>query len=108
MLPGRARDALTILAERLAEAFGERLRLLRLFGSAARGEYGPDSDLDVVVVLEGLRYEDARIATRIASEIALERGVLISALPMSPEHLDLLRRTEQRLARDIDEEGVPL
>ena len=96
------------MADRLASAFGDRLRLLRLFGSAARGEYGPDSDLDVVVVIRGLRDDDTRLATRIASELGIEHGVLISAIPMSPEHLELLRRTEQRLARDIDQEGLPL
>ena len=95
MLPGRA-------------AFGDRLRDLRLFGSGARGEYGPDSDLDVLVVIAGLDHDDVSLASQIASDRSVDADVLLSLLPMTPEHLDLLRRTEQRLARDIDAEGIPL
>ena len=38
---------------RLTEAFGNRLRGVVLFGSEARGEAAPDSDIDLFVLLEG-------------------------------------------------------
>lgn len=38
--------------------FGERVRFLGLQGSRARGEAGPDSDIDVVLVLDRLEPED--------------------------------------------------
>ena len=41
------------LKERLTELYGERLQKLVLFGSQARGEAAPDSDIDVLVVLRG-------------------------------------------------------
>jgi predicted nucleotidyltransferase len=37
----------------LAEAFGERLRGVILYGSEARGTAEPDSDIDLLVLLEG-------------------------------------------------------
>ena len=46
----------TILAELrelLAQCYGERLRRLVLFGSQARGDADPESDIDVLVVLAG-------------------------------------------------------
>ena len=38
--------------------FGDRVKLLGLQGSRARGEAGPDSDIDVVLVLDRLEPED--------------------------------------------------
>ena len=44
---------LTELRERLEALYGERLDRLVLFGSQARGDAEPDSDIDVLVVLKG-------------------------------------------------------
>ena len=38
---------------RLQEAFGDRLRGVIVYGSEARGTAEPDSDIDVLVLLEG-------------------------------------------------------
>ena len=49
-------DSPTLLAEikaRLATVFGDRLRGVVLYGSEARGTAQPDSDIDVLVLLEG-------------------------------------------------------
>jgi len=37
----------------LAEAFGERLRGIILYGSEARGQADPDSDVDLLALLDG-------------------------------------------------------
>lgn len=42
------------LKERLSAAYGDRLHAVVLFGSEARGNAGPDSDIDVLAVLETL------------------------------------------------------
>jgi predicted nucleotidyltransferase len=39
--------------ERLQVALGDRLRGVLFYGSGARGEAGPDSDLDLLVLLDG-------------------------------------------------------
>ena len=38
---------------RLEAAYGDRLRGVVLYGSEARGDAGPDSDIDVLVLLDG-------------------------------------------------------
>ena len=41
------------LRDRFRDAFGERLHRLILYGSYARGDATPQSDIDVLVVLTG-------------------------------------------------------
>lgn len=41
------------IKSRLAEAHGQRLRGVVLYGSEARGEAGSDSDIDILVLLDG-------------------------------------------------------
>jgi predicted nucleotidyltransferase len=45
--------ALTEYQSRLLAQFPQRIRRIALFGSRARGEAGPESDVDVLVVLDG-------------------------------------------------------
>jgi predicted nucleotidyltransferase len=60
-LPPSVAASLARFRESLVEKFGARLRELVLFGSYARGEANEDSDVDVLVVIDGLtdreRYE---------------------------------------------------
>ena len=48
------------LTERLQDAFGARLRFAGLQGSRARGEAGPESDIDAVVILDAVSLQDVR------------------------------------------------
>ncbi len=45
-------DLLADLKRRLERRFGDRFIALYLFGSRARGDHEPDSDVDVAVVLD--------------------------------------------------------
>ncbi len=47
------RSIIADIKSRLAEAFGERLTGLVLYGSRARGDAQPDSDMDILVLLRG-------------------------------------------------------
>ena len=79
-----------------------------LFGSAARGEMGPDSDLDLLVIAPSRE----RFFDRMASVLRLSRD-LRAGLPLSPVVLTP-EEVEQRLARgdqfvaDILSSGVEI
>lgn len=95
----------------LAEAFGARLRQLRLYGSQARGDASEDSDADVALILD--RVDDDDIAR--AAELGLKAwrdaggsGPVPSPLLLSSEEYDARLRAGRRLALDIAREGVPL
>lgn len=107
-LPSHVGAAVARYREKLAGRFGGRLRELRLFGSYARGEARPDSDVDVLVVIEGLTREEWREACGFAYDVLLESTVYVGGLTCSLEEWEALRARERRLACDIEREGVPL
>jgi uncharacterized protein len=102
-------NALDDLKGRLARAFGERFRELRLFGSMARGEAGPDSDVDLPILLDALRsHTDRTTAMDVAADVALEHELPLECLVLDEAELERLHRLETALARALDLEGVSL
>lgn len=102
------RRALAELSTWLRERFADRLRELRLFGSRARGEGHEHSDLDVLVVVDGLTADEAREIAHFSGDLLTRHEVLVSAMALHPDHIARLRRTGRAIARDIDRDGVPL
>jgi predicted nucleotidyltransferase len=61
-----------------------------LFGSAARGEMGPDSDLDLLVI-KGGRFSRNRVTTAIYRNMSGDIGV--DALVVTPAEVERYRNT---------------
>lgn len=104
----QVRTALAMLKERLTGFLGDSLVKLALYGSRARGDHDPDSDVDVAVVVRGL---DAALKDRIfglVAEIEVDLLVPLSTLVLSESNYLSLLAHERRIASDIEEEGVPL
>jgi predicted nucleotidyltransferase len=108
-LPLAVRAALDAYRTALREAFGERLKELRLFGSYARQEARHDSDVDVFVSIEGLTHAERDVAFDLAYGVEL-RGEWVGLAPLvySTEQAGELRARERRLLCDIDREGIAL
>lgn len=72
------RDESTALSE-LKEALVRDFPLveLRLFGSKARGDSDPESDIDVLVVLEDMSWDIEKAVSRLCFNINIEHGVLL-------------------------------
>ena len=62
-----------------------------LFGSAARGEMGPDSDLDLLVI-KGGKFNRRRVTTAIYRHLSGEIGV--DALVVTPEEVERYRDSQ--------------
>lgn len=58
MDPSLTMDWMSLLRDRLLESFGDRVVLIGLQGSRARGEANQDSDIDAVVILDTLSVGD--------------------------------------------------
>ncbi len=63
--------------EKLLEVFGDRLVAVVLFGSVARGDWGQNSDIDLIIVADG--WSNKRIWERIRELRKVERMVEASA-----------------------------
>jgi len=100
--------------QRFLARVGQRYRARGaiLYGSRARGDHRPDSDADVMVLLEGehQRFVATKLAmTDLAYEVLLETGLYISALPVWTDEWEHPERwSNPALLRHIAREGVPL
>ncbi len=95
---------LAVFRQQLSAHFGARLVSVTLFGSYARGEAGPDSDVDVAVVLNRIQSHAERVLPmKLASGL---EGFQLTPLVMSQSELDFLRAREDLLAGNLEREGV--
>ena len=74
--------ALTIASKTrrvLEEIYGERLRGVYLYGSAARNQLTPDSDIDIAIILDKIqsRFEEHERTSQLGSEISLEHNTVV-------------------------------
>jgi hypothetical protein len=110
---GGARLDLMDLASRFAsllkERWGERLLTVALFGSVARGEALPESDIDVIIVAKGLprgRFARNRLLEPIESELG---DPPLSPVLLTPEEAARTRPLYLDLTQDaqllFDREG---
>jgi predicted nucleotidyltransferase len=89
----------------LTYVYPGRLRGVYLYGSRARGDHAPDSDVDILIVLDELDDygSDLRRSSRLASTLSLEHGVTVSRTLVAAE--DWIAR-ERPFVRSIAEDAV--
>jgi predicted nucleotidyltransferase len=105
-VPRHVREAIADLRRRLEERFGGRLEQVRLFGSYARGDPRPDSDVDLLVVIDGLTLAESEEVNRAHFDVEMERGVAFGGFACSSEEWRTLKARERLIAGDIDREGI--
>lgn len=96
---------LSELRERFVELYGDRLVKIVLFGSQARGDASPGSDIDVLAVLKGEvrpSEELERTGDAIAA-LSLKYDVLLSTI-FRPE--EAFYRADTPLLANVRREGV--
>ena len=98
-------ELLDEIKRRLEKTHGDRLRGVVLYGSEARGESRPDSDVDVLVLLEEpLDYgRDLEANLDALYPLSLDIGRRISAKPVSAREYETV---DCPLYREAHREGI--
>jgi len=91
--------------EDLERLYGERLRGVYLYGSAARDQLTPDSDIDIAIVLDKVKsaYEEIEYTGQLGSDVSLEYDTLVTFLFISEDDYNKGRFA---IHRNIKEEGI--
>lgn len=91
-------------ARRLRRELGEAEVII--YGSRARGESDPDSDLDVCVIVEKLDRELRDRIFTIAWEVSLEEGVVVAPLIFDRSEWEDSPIIESPIYKSIRREGT--
>jgi len=107
-VPLRIRKLVKELKAGLARIYGDSLKGVYLYGSYARGDYRPSSDVDVMILLTDYRnyWNEQKKISQLASDVSLEYDVTISCIFIK----ELQWKTasnELPLIYNIQKEGLP-
>lgn len=103
--PAALPEAAQVIARRLGEAL--RADMVYLFGSHVRGEAGPDSDLDFLVVVpesRHARYGRSVEARRLVGDITVPKDIVV----LTRQEWEADQRVVCSLASAVRREGVRL
>lgn len=92
----------------LQAMYGDQLANLILFGSYARGDFQPESDVDFAIVLKDPHTRTTAELLRLSplsAELSFKHGIIVSVLPVSEQKL---RSSGQGVYEAIRNEGIPV
>ncbi len=89
------------------ENYQNNLEKMILFGSQARGDASPDSDIDILVILKNQfnSYQENKKNSYFISELCLKNDIVITCFLMN---LEAWKSTNNSFTRNIKKEGVIL
>ena len=90
------------------DMLSHNLILLEVFGSKARGDYKPESDIDVFVLVKKFSPDVMEKIAAISSEISIAQGILISAVVLSESEYNNNRNANTLFVQEIDKDGIIL
>lgn len=108
LLKDSEQKALEIYIQKLKAVYGSRFVLAKLFGSAVRGERWTESDIDILILIADLTWEEKRRVWDEATLLNIEWDILLSPLVMTPPEFQELHNRERRIALDVEQEGIEL
>ena len=95
------------LKDRLLAEVKDHVHSIVLFGSVARGEATPDSDTDMLIIVDG-HHETKRRIYEISYEVDLENGAFTQSGFFTPEGFENEVRMRSWLSSDLISQGIVL
>jgi len=103
LLTHEERQAVDAFVKALHRQYPERVRDVILFGSKARGDSHPDSDIDILILVDDDDWRFSHAISRLAARISLNYDVLLG-----PRVLRQARWRRSLLYSTVSSEGIPL
>jgi len=105
----RARVVAREFAAEVRSHFGERLKAARLYGSAARGDWTTESDVDLLVLLDRVELADEDwLVSRALKRGLLGSGFMLQPLFMTESNFAELLARERLFALEVQRDGIDL
>ena len=101
-------DALQAFNQRLLNELGKQVRQVILFGSKARGDSAPDSDIDVLILAEDEGRQLRKTISKISSQIGLDYDVCLGALLIANKRWQQMSSERFSLCRNVERDGILL
>jgi predicted nucleotidyltransferase len=101
MLSAWEKSVLKQFKASLKKTLGDQLDELMLFGSKARGDDRPDSDLDVLVIVTTDDWHICDVVYDIVTDIFLQTDISISPKVISKKFLEQLQKEDTFFFRNI-------
>lgn len=95
-------------ANKVYQQFDEQVKSILVFGSRARGEAEPDSDMDLLVVLSNTPPETVRAIRYLAVDIWLKHGIYLSTRVWDLNHWRKMEELQTFLYRNICRDSIRL
>jgi predicted nucleotidyltransferase len=94
-------------SDELVKRAGDEIEAIIWYGSTARGEGTPDSDIDVAVVLRNQENDRMRrLALDISAELSLDHDCLLVPFLISSARYQEMKQIGRLLVRNIEKDGV--
>jgi predicted nucleotidyltransferase len=101
-------QAVSEFVDHLERQFAGQVTFILLFGSRARGEAQPDSDLDIVVVMSDVGSKTRKAVRYLAVEVWLKYGMYLSTRVWNQAHWHELEELQTLFYRNICRDGIAL
>jgi predicted nucleotidyltransferase len=99
-----------IIAKQFKEKLIELTPLVRVlvYGSRARGDSSPDSDMDIYIEIPRLTQKMRRNISELAWEVGYENGIIISTFVVTLFDIEEGPVGANPLVRVVNTEGIPI
>lgn len=98
----------TRIATELRRRFGKQIVRLCVFGSRARGDHGPESDFDILVVVDGKTPEIEHAIMSVFVDEEEGYDIMLTPVIKDRKSFDLEKAHNSPFYQNIEKEGIPL
>lgn len=102
----REKKAVLEFRDKLIQKFGEQFKLIVLFGSKARGDYDPESDIDLLLVVKKKSLDFRDKIYDIVMDIGLDYDVVLSLIIRSEAEYKRFVSLKTPFMQNVAREGV--